>query len=126
MTKNDLSGNGILSVKYRLLQKQERQLVANELRPHLKEFTSNIDCADIDALKKHSPKKPVKNLNTHKAKGLKVAHLNVRSLYDKLDEINYLLKTMNFDILCLSETWLNNSIASEIVKNKWVLPLSAR
>lgn len=45
-----------------------------------------------------------------KAKGIKVAHLNVRSLYHKIEEIRYLARKINVDILCISETWLNDKI----------------
>ena len=47
---------------------------------------------------------------------LKLLHLNVRSLYPKLDEINVILDLMhvNFDFLCFSETWLNLSTVNMI------------
>lgn len=46
-------------------------------------------------------------------RGLSIAHLNVRSLFGKLDELKLLLSTnaKNFDILTLSESWLNASIS---------------
>ena len=77
-------------------------------RYHQYHYTGQEDCADIDALKKHSPKKQVKNLNTHKAKGLKVAHLNVRSLYDKQHEHDSVSVTENY-------TPLNNHEVDEKV-----------
>ena len=40
-------------------------------------------------------------------KGLKIAHLNVRSLVDKIDQLRVLLSNLPVDILCLSETWAN-------------------
>nr|XP_022912591.1 uncharacterized protein LOC111423567 [Onthophagus taurus] len=42
--------------------------------------------------------------------GLSVAHLNVRSLLPKLNDIDYLLRNYNFDIFCLSETWLSGAV----------------
>ena len=45
-----------------------------------------------------------------KLKGLKIAHLNIRSLYNKLDEITFILCKSEIDILCISESWLDNSI----------------
>ena len=47
--------------------------------------------------------------------GLRLGHLNVRSLIEKIDEIRFLLLKLNFDVLCLSETWLNDSVSNEQV-----------
>ena len=48
-------------------------------------------------------------------KGFKVAHINVRSLYNKLDEVRSLLTESDLDVLCISETWLDDTISdSEI------------
>ena len=41
--------------------------------------------------------------------GLKIAHLNIRSLPGHLDEFRILMKDNPFDIMCLTETWLNSS-----------------
>ena len=41
-------------------------------------------------------------------KGLKIIHINTRSVFYKLDELKYNLA--DFDIIVLSETWLNESI----------------
>ena len=41
--------------------------------------------------------------------GLKVAHLNIRSLPKHLDELRILVQENPFDVLCLNETWLNSS-----------------
>ena len=45
-----------------------------------------------------------------KARGFKVAHLNVRSLVNKLDDISHLVRSKSFDIFSVSETWLNPTI----------------
>lgn len=48
-------------------------------------------------------------------RGFKVAHLNVRSMVNKMDDIRMLIKEKPFEIFTISETWLNTSIAdSEI------------
>lgn len=41
-------------------------------------------------------------------------HLNIRSLYPKVDEFQAELNNLNykFDVLCLTETWLNHSISN--------------
>ena len=48
-----------------------------------------------------------------KARGLKISHLNVRSLFPKIDEIRMLLKDQPVDIFTVSETWLNGSISDQ-------------
>lgn len=41
--------------------------------------------------------------------GLKIGHLNIRSLPKHLGELKILLKNNPFHIMCLNETWLNSS-----------------
>ena len=48
--------------------------------------------------------------SANKQSGFKIAHLNIRSLYHKHDEIKLLLTESNIDVLCLSETWLDSTI----------------
>ncbi len=48
--------------------------------------------------------------------GLKVAHINVRSLYPKIDEIRYLLADASLDILCITEAWLDKTITDSQIK----------
>ena len=50
----------------------------------------------------------IKKVNKHT--GLKVAHLNIRSLFNKFEEIKHILCKSQLDILCLTETWLDNTI----------------
>ena len=47
------------------------------------------------------------NLNT---KGLKVAHINVNGLYNKLNEIKFLLQETKPDVLAITETHLHKDI----------------
>ena len=42
-------------------------------------------------------------------KGLKIVHLNIHYLYPKLDEIKLILSQQDIDILCLCETFLNET-----------------
>ena len=44
------------------------------------------------------------------SRGLKVAHLNIRSIYNKIDSLKLLLNEKPFDIFTISETWLNSDI----------------
>ncbi|XP_071963444.1 uncharacterized protein [Antedon mediterranea] len=42
--------------------------------------------------------------------GFEIAHLNIQSLRNKLDSVKTLLNEHNYDIFCITETWLNSSI----------------
>ena len=48
-------------------------------------------------------------------RGLKIAHLNVNRLVNKLDGVHELMSTYNFDVLTLSETWLSSNISDREV-----------
>lgn len=47
---------------------------------------------------------------TYDQKGLKIVHLNVRSLLPKIESINIWLSNLPVDILMISETWFNPDI----------------
>ncbi len=69
--------------------------------------------------------------NTHDkannaASGLKLAHLNVRSLKSRknhtIDQVAILVESENIDIFCISETWLSPEVAdSEITVDGYAL-----
>jgi len=44
-----------------------------------------------------------------KSKGLKVCHLNVRSLPRHLEEVKTLMNLNDFDVFAMSKTWLNST-----------------
>lgn len=44
------------------------------------------------------------------SRGLKIGHLNVRSLYKNIDSVKLLMDSKPFDTLTVSETWLSNTI----------------
>lgn len=48
-------------------------------------------------------------------KSFTVAHLNVRSLFPKLIEVEELLVNYSLDALCLTETWLTQDISTEMI-----------
>ena len=48
-------------------------------------------------------------------KGIKVAHLNVRSMRNKAVELQQFLLNNPYDILCLSETWLDEHSSDDMV-----------
>ena len=49
-------------------------------------------------------------------KGFKIAHLNVRSIVKKIDQLRVLLHDSSVDIITFSETWLKPHIHSDILK----------
>ena len=55
----------------------------------------------------------IQKLKSHK--GLKLLHLNVRSLFLKIDQCRIAFEDAHLDIMTLSETWLNNSIPTSAV-----------
>lgn len=48
-------------------------------------------------------------------KGFTVAHLNIRSARNKIDEMNILINKHNIDVLTISESWLNDQIADPVI-----------
>ena len=50
-----------------------------------------------------------------KHKGLLVTHLNVRSLWNKIDMIKTTFNKFNIDIITFSETWLTDLIPNELI-----------
>jgi len=48
-------------------------------------------------------------------KGFSIAHLNVRSLLPKIEEIKLMVKKSNFGVFAVSETWLTDSVPDEFV-----------
>ena len=50
------------------------------------------------------------------AKGLKLCHLNIRSLFSKLEVFRIEFQHSGFDIITLSETWLTRDINSSVLE----------
>ena len=48
-------------------------------------------------------------------KGLQLSHLNIRSLNNKKDDVELFLKMYPYDILSISETWLNDCTNSNLM-----------
>ena len=46
---------------------------------------------------------------------LKIGHLNIRSLSNKIDKVRIIMNEHNFGILAISETWLSDDMPSETV-----------
>jgi hypothetical protein len=45
-----------------------------------------------------------------KNQGINMCHINARSLYPKIDEISWIVQNSGVDVVCISETWLNDSV----------------
>ena len=69
---------------------------------------STLECLHTHDLELYEDLEPL--INTQ---GLKVAHLNVYGLLNKMSEIRFLLQETSFDILGLTETHLNNKIEED-------------
>lgn len=48
-------------------------------------------------------------------KGVKIVHLNIRSLLCHVDELKYEFLDGSFDIVILSETWLHGLVADSLI-----------
>ena len=57
------------------------------------------------------PVRQGQNLKLCTEKGLRICHLNIRSLVNTIDEIKVFCETHKPHALCLNETWLDTSIA---------------
>ena len=74
-------------------------------------------CMDFSASNvSYDPKTSTSNdsidaLKVRLVRGLKIAHLNVNRLVNKLDGVRELMSTYNFDVLTLRETWLSSNIS---------------
>ena len=54
-----------------------------------------------------------------KAKGLKICHINVRSVLNKIDQFRLHFENSGIDIIAVSETWLTKDIGSNILQMKY-------
>ena len=68
--------------------------------------------ADLqDTPEEHNIRSPMQCQTMPKLlRGLRIGHLNVNRLYNKLDQIKELLTELSLDILGISETWLTADI----------------
>ena len=48
-------------------------------------------------------------------KGITVGHINIRSVFRKLEEIVRILRVGDFDILCITESWLNKYVSDAML-----------
>lgn len=48
-------------------------------------------------------------------KGLQIIHMNTRSIHPKIDELRHRFLIPSMDILCVTESWLNNQIPDNMI-----------
>ena len=68
-----------------------------------------IQKIDINKLKYDDKPEKFNNIKTGKNE-LLILHLNARSIMNKIEEINMICAQTKPDILCITETWLNDSV----------------
>jgi hypothetical protein len=47
-------------------------------------------------------------------KGFKIAQLNIRSIVNNIDEFRMCAHKHEYDVVCVNETWLDNSVNNHI------------
>lgn len=47
--------------------------------------------------------------------GLRICHMNARSLKPKIDEIREIFKCCIFDIICVTETWFKTDVVNSAI-----------
>ena len=57
----------------------------------------------------------VKSCDFRHRKGLHLAHLNIRSLWNKIDVVRQLIKESGIHMFSLSETWLNTAMNTSMI-----------
>ncbi|XP_078616267.1 uncharacterized protein LOC144884689 [Branchiostoma floridae x Branchiostoma japonicum] len=55
-------------------------------------------------------------LNSNSKNLLTMVHLNARSILPKIEELRFLASTMQFSILCVTETWLSSEIVDRDIE----------
>ncbi len=82
----------------------------------------DLFCSDIDSVSGSDiqgfddPITVINNDFNNCCNCLKIGQLNVRSLPAHYDEIKQILLNTDFDIMAITETWLNNNISNNMVK----------
>ena len=76
-------------------------------------FLLNDPQVDTTDLRQYNIPKPSNLSDDHyecfKKKGLHFIHLNVRSLFNKVSELKIIAKHSNAAVICITESWLNDS-----------------
>ena len=76
---------------------------------------NSFDKPDITLLKPEEMPETLQNIKTKNTlKELLIIHLNCRSVVNKTEELEDICKTIEPDIICLTETWLDESVPSPL------------
>ena len=78
---------------------------------HNKHMTASLNSKAVDGLT--SEDKGTDFKSTFSKKGLHFLHLNVRRLLPKIEEIRQLVKQLKIGVICLTESWLDETISDE-------------
>ena len=70
--------------------------------------------SDVKKMYLNNISKMTSVLNKHD--GLRIAHLNIRSLLPKIEEIRLLLESTQLDVFCITETWLDHTVGTGEIK----------
>ena len=77
-----------------------------------KDEVMNYEVADITKLSKHELPDEMKNIKTSKNE-LLILNMNCGSMLNKTEEIQHIINTLDPDVLCLTETWLDSSVPAQ-------------
>lgn len=99
---------------------ENHDLNVTQLKPKFSQCNSANNLPKKDNVNKDSSNVSmsyVKSLNKKicKHKGLNMMHVNCRSLLPKLEEISLLIKQTNVDVMCITETWLDEHISNDVI-----------
>ena len=73
------------------------------------EESNSENIGNIQNLRLKPSELPDNHYECFKRKGLHIIHLNIRSLFPKLFELDIIAKKSNAAVICITETWLNDS-----------------
>ena len=86
-----------------------------ELSLFLSSEESDIFCCDELSLAKNISNSTNPRLITEKSvNGLRIAQTNIRSINNKITELQLFLQNYDPDIMCLTETWLSSDMPSSL------------
>ncbi len=73
------------------------------------EFVTNISESTVNTSGSEN-----ESINIIKSDQVRILHLNACSLRNKINQLE--VESRNFDIICVTETWLNSSVENELLK----------
>ena len=86
--------------------------IDTQLRPCLKGNVRVDDKADLTKVSKSDLPEHTHEISKS-SKEMIIIHMNCRSLTNKEEELQFIVDDVNPDIICLTETWLDESIPQQ-------------